>query len=575
MSRLLSVLLLSACSGDVDSDTSAPDLADRPTLVCPGDAGCEASDDTQLRAGAASISIEPACYESWVSGSDSVVYSPAVDTFLDCGCDRLCPGDDGYVSADEGEADGVFQRIFMAGGSNNVPAMGVRGPEQGGLRAVGDGLFAKAVVLEQGNTTVAIVAIESIGLQYDDTLATRALLAEQGVDLDHLLIHSTHSHLSVDAIGLWGPGLTETGYNAGYFDQVRQTIVDAVQQAQTAMVPVSMTVGEVDVSTYSPDKGVRNVVTDTRDPFIIDPMLGAARFASADDETVATLVSFGLHPETMLGRSAYMSSDFVHALRATVEDGVAWQTYQRAGIGGTTVYLNSTMGGMMTTLRLTNTDPDGNDWGASGSWEKADAIGQQLGEMALDAIEGGETVEQPALRVRTQQFFLPIENRLFQTAGLLGVMQRTQFNYDSSEPIDDDNQPDVQTEVNVVDVGPLQLLSIPGEMLPELAIGGYDGSMVNAPGRAIVEVTDNPPDLTNAPVGPYVKDEMSGSYRWIVGLGNDEIGYIIPSYNFMLSEDSPYILEADGHHYEETRSLGPTTAERIQTQTRRLVDFQP
>ncbi len=239
------------------------------------------------------------------------------------------------------------------------------------------------------------------------------------------------------------------------------------------------------------------------------------------------------------------------------------------------VDVSSTVSGMMTTLRLTNTDPDGNDRGASGSWEKADAIGQQLGEMALDAVEGGETVTDPVLAVRSQQFFLPIENRLFQTAGLLRVMQREQFNFDESDPIDENNQPDVQTEVNVIDVGPLQLLSIPGEMLPELAIGGYDGSMVNAPGRAIVEVTDNPPDLTAAPAGPYVKDDMNGVYRWIVGLGNDEIGYIIPSYNFKLNVDSPYILEAEGHHYEETRSLGPTTAERVQAETRRFIEFQP
>ena len=129
------------------------------------------------------------------------------------------------------------------------------------------------------------------------------------------------------------------------------------------------------------------------------------------------------------------------------------------------VDVSSTVSGMMTTLRLTNTDPDGNDRGASGSWEKADAIGQQLGEMALDAVEGGETVTDPVLAVRSQQFFLPIENRLFQTAGLLRVMQREQFNFDESDPIDENNQPDVQTEVNVIDVGPLQLLSIPGEML--------------------------------------------------------------------------------------------------------------
>ena len=568
------VVLLAACSSSEEETDTPVETGYRPTLVCPGDASCPASDDTTLRVGAASLSIEPDCYERWESASGGIVYNRSEDTFFDCGCDGLCPEDEGWPGADEGEGDGIFQKVYLAGGSNNVPAMGVRGPEQGGLRAEGDGLFAKAIVLDQGDTRVAIVAIESIGLQYDDTLATRALLNERGLDVDHLLVHSTHSHLSVDVIGLWGATFTESGYDARYAEQVRTTIVDAVEQAVAAAVPVRMEVGEVDVSTYNADKGIENVVTDTRDPFVIDPMMGVARFIADDDSTVATVVSYGIHPETVLGRTAYLSSDFVHALRATVEDGVVWQSYSRDGVGGTTVYLNSTVGGMMTTLRLTNTDPDGNDWGSGGSWEKADAIGQQLGEMALDAIEDAEAVTEPRLSVLTQQFFLPIDNTLFQTAGQLGVMERTQHNWDPTESISEDNLPEAQTEVNLIEVGPVQLLSIPGEMVPELAIGGYDGEFINSPGRQLVEVQDNPPDIANAPQGPYVKDELSASYRWIVGLGNDEIGYILPRYNFILSDQSAYIMEAPGDHYEETRSLGPSTAERIQEQVRALSTFE-
>ena len=43
----------------------------------------------------------------------------------------------------------------------------------------------------------------------------------------------------------------------------------------------------------------------------------------------------------------------------------------------------------------------------------------------------------------------------------------------------------------------------------------------------------------------------------VLGLTNDEIGYLIPEYDYVLDEGLPYLSEAEGDHYEETNSLGP------------------
>ena len=70
----------------------------------------------------------------------------------------------------------------------------------------------------------------------------------------------------------------------------------------------------------------------------------------------------------------------------------------------------------------------------------------------------------------------------------------------------------------------------------------------------------NPPDLSQAPEGLYIKDRMASEHNWIIGLGNDELGYFVPSYNYKLSETVPYFNEAEGDHYEETNSLGISSA---------------
>lgn len=63
---------------------------------------------------------------------------------------------------------------------------------------------------------------------------------------------------------------------------------------------------------------------------------------------------------------------------------------------------------------------------------------------------------------------------------------------------------------------------------------------------------------------------MTGERRWLLSLGNDELGYIIPPYNFELSTDLPWFDEADGDHYEETNSLGPQMAPLLDAKVQEL-----
>jgi hypothetical protein len=270
-----------------------------------------------------------------------------------------------------------------------------------------------------------------------------------------------------------------------------------------------------------------------------------------------------------------VSADFVHAMRLTIEEGVQWQGSKRAGIGGMAMLVTGPLGGMQTPLRIEVTDPDGNAF-REPSFDKADTVGSLLGEMALDAVAGAEIAADPDLSFRKQSFFLPIDNTAFQAMFLLDVLNRDAYNYDADADIDEDNVPELLTEVDVVRLGPLSMLTVPGEMLPELAIGGYDGTHINAPNQPLVH-PDNPlpPDLDAAPSAPYLKDSLTGEHAWVIGLGNDQVGYIVPEYNFITHPDAAYILQPDGDHYEETNSLGPKTAGIVVEQATRLIEWAP
>jgi hypothetical protein len=544
------LVLAGACGSETDKAGTPQDSGD-PTsmldLACPGAQGC-LSNEGGLRVGAARVDLTPECWETWDDLDDNGEYSSSSDTFYDCGCDRLCPGDDGYTSADDGEADGRFQALWLAGFGNGRA-----------MDSVHDPIEARAVVLASGETSVAIVTLDVVGWFYDDTLAIRQAIADAGSDIDLVIVQATHNHEAPDTMGQWGERFGNRGVDERYFEQVSNGAIQAIQDAEAGLTDVTMVIGSADSAAPFGDKGTRNTVRDSRDPVIVDEQVGAAAFLDSSGQTVATLVHWSNHPEVLSSDNLALTSDFPHYLRVAVEDGLDYDNRTQAGRGGVAVFLQGTVGGLMTPLGITVTDWDGVDHSSS-NFEKAQALGDIVGGLALDALDAGDSVTDATVSFGALGVDLPVENLGFQALFLMEVFKRDIFGYVEGEILDEDNIPYIRTELDLVTIGPLRLLTVPGELTPELGIGGYDGSRVNTTEVAFIDPDNpNPPNISAAPQGPYLKDQMAGEHNWILGLGNDEIGYLVPPYDYVLHPTIPYLDEADGDHYEETNSIGPST----------------
>ncbi|MGB0641620.1 MAG: hypothetical protein ACPGTU_19970, partial [Myxococcota bacterium] len=260
-----------------------------------------------------------------------------------------------------------------------------------------------------------------------------------------------------------------------------------------------------------------------------------------------------------------------------MENGVDWDSGAVEGLGGVSLYIQASVGGMMTPLGVEVTDRDGGVFSES-NFDKAQAIGHMMASQALESLVGVSPEAEPALALRGMQVYFPIDNFAFQAMYLMGVFQRPAFNYDPDAPLDEYNVPELQSELDILDLGSIRMLTVPGELLPEIAVGGYDGSHTNIGDYTdpIVDLAQpNAADLSLAPEGPYLKERMGGETNWIIGLGNDELGYIIPEYNYILHESVPYVQEAEGDHYEETNSLGPRTAGVFEEYADQLIDWTP
>jgi hypothetical protein len=78
-----------------------------------------------------------------------------------------------------------------------------------------------------------------------------------------------------------------------------------------------------------------------------------------------------------------------------------------------------------------------------------------------------------------------------------------------------------------------------------------------------------------AAAGDLVLANDGVEYPILLGLAHDFVGYIVPAYNYVLSTESPYLVEADGDHYEETYSLGPDVQRQLVDPILELVAWRP
>lgn len=471
------------------------------------------------------------------------------DFFYDCGTDRVCPGDPNYVSPDRdgSEGDGEFQGYWIAGYADSTPMVGVH-----------DDISARAIVIRDKKMSLAIVTLDLIGFFKSDVDRVRRLINERAplLGIEDVLIVSSHTHSSIDTVGMWGPQDPfgevpyESGVNEPYMREVIGKIVDAIIEAGTSMQKCR-------VRSITKRVGIEQMANDLRDPFIIDDNMSVVVFEDLNKNRIATLVNWGAHPEGLAGKSNLISSDYVYYLREAIEKGISEGKDQIPPSGGMAFFIQGALGGMITTLHLSIYDDDGEKIEHGNSFQAIKIVGYNIARKAVEISGEAEYLKDTSLSLIRREYRIPLENKFFWMMFDLGWLRdRPKWKIDPTKETYIDNV-EIETEVTRIKIGDIDIQSVPGELFPELAVGGYREPYEYSFGHPIIEDSNRyPPDLLNAPEGPYIRDIMKGSVRLIAGLGNDFLGYILPEYDFKLSEDYPYFKSAPGDHYEETRSVG-------------------
>jgi hypothetical protein len=396
-----------------------------------------------------------------------------------------------------------------------------------------DDLKAVAAVLDDGEHRIGLVALDAIGFFHDEVLAVRRSLPSSA-RLDYVIVASTHNHSAPDLMGIWGPSDFRSGIDPDYRRAVVAGAAGALLDAVEALTPA--TVSNVEVPLAAP-----GLVADSRDPQVFDNTMRLMLFTAPDGRTIGSIVNWANHPETPWADNTELTADFPGYVRDALETGVTVDGRQvEAGLGGIHVYVNGAIGGLMTTNPATTVvDPYTEQSFAAPSHDKARAVGRRLAQAALAAVRSGAAVPQsePRIAFAARTIELHIDNTLFRLASALGLFGRGHPRLNT-----------IRSEVAVVTFGEASLTCVPGELYPEIANGGIE----HPPGA----------DFDIAPVEvPSLRQLMPGRVKFLIGLANDEVGYIIPKSEW--DDEAPWLYGRSERQYGEINSLGPETAPQI------------
>ncbi|PYT68373.1 MAG: hypothetical protein DMG39_21375 [Acidobacteria bacterium] len=429
-------------------------------------------------------------------------------------------------------------KVYLAGFGHNRVATGVH-----------DDLYVRCLALEAGGQIEVLCSVDVIGLFYDDVLKIREQVKVQAPEISHLIVASTHVHEGPDTLGLWGSTPLQTGIDESYLSwldsQIAATAVTAARSVQPTRMELSRDEHPLLESLQSVD----------RPPIVKDPYLFVMRLISIGaGKTVALLVNWSDHPETLGEENSEITADYPHWLCQYVEN----------HLGGTAIFFNGSIGKVSTLgNQVALQDPETGEIAQDRTWKKAELIGTRLGQLVERALKSAEAPRVNSILIRKSILFAPLQNDHFRMAEAAGV-------FAGRKPLYSDGRLDrstvereladtgrirfstgheVQTEVDYVQLRSgnrivAEIATIPGEIYPELTNGG----VTRYPGA----------DYPDAPFEPTLRAYLKSRYQFILGLGNDELGYLIPRAEW--DDQPPWLLNRPQRWYGEINSAGPDVA---------------
>src|SRR5699024_5244744 len=231
------------------------------------------------------------------------------------------------------------------------------------------------------------------------------------LNIDYVLISSTHTHESNDLIGIWGPGIFKSGVDSDHMKWLKEQVIQSIEEACNRLRPAKFVFGQ--------DLSGRDsiLIKDTRKPIVKATGNQIMQVLAAEqDTTLGTVTNWSNHPESLLSEILLISFDYPDIIREALEKGIVeGQDTLFQGVGGASVFFAGVIGGLMAPHpSLSVFDSLRNASYSEPSFEKARAIGEQVARWAAASLEKGDSINEiPAIGIESKTITLPVKNTIF------------------------------------------------------------------------------------------------------------------------------------------------------------------
>jgi len=386
-----------------------------------------------------------------------------------------------------------------------LPVSGGIGVPKPSKEKKGD-LFARAMVFQQGKIRFAIVNVDNLG--WTSILGNKSRALIKGIPPENVLIGATHTHSAPDAYGF--PDMTgKSNADLKYLDWCVQQIADAVNEATSKLQPASIKVAM--------DEAKGKIAYNYYAPALYDPRCGIiqaiATTGPQSGKPIATLVNYAVHPEVLGSERGILSPDMIGPLYQRIE----------STIGGVALFMNGAQGGMVTADTRLEYGKEGQNQKEANTWEECIRIGELLADEAMRIVAKAPMLDKPLLYCTSREIEFPIDSEIMRY-----ILSHSPLKYEGKR----ENY--ISTRLNLLNIGPAQILTVPGEALPN--------------------------------VGYYVKRNMATKMPFLFGLTNDAFGYMLAKVDYNSFKRYEYVTRT---------SLGEMTAEIYMEQALKLVKDSP
>lgn len=399
------------------------------------------------------------------------------------------------------------QPLYIAGYNSGVEITGVL-----------DYCEARAVWIDTGEDGILLIGIDCIALDSGTVATIRDNLSDIP-NCASVNVYSTHSHASIDTLGLWGP-LAVDGKNDAYMNSLIQAATEAGREAAADRKAGQLYFAQVEAV---------DMFRDSREPWVVDTRLYQLRFAAKDGGSGLRMFFLGAHPESLRGSNTLLSRDFPGILCDDVTEAT----------GDNTMFFPGAIGGLVMTKEFADSNID--------AQKNLEITAEKLVAYALSITEKAEEQILPDMAFGREKMVVPMDNTVFWVCKYLGILNSTSVLADSATGYG------VETELSVLMLDDIAVTLLPGEIFPELVYG-------------TLYAYASPQNENPAPLS-QIAAQCGVEKILIVGLANDEIGYIVPPSDYLVNEDMPYFKRTTDYrgedHYEETNSVGPECANVI------------